>query len=70
MLYFLAGMSIGILMLALYIFNPWTTSGTLLIDRSDPKKDLYRFDIDDIDKLARKKKIIVKIVNNADLSQK
>ena len=70
MLYFLIGMSIGILILVLYILNPWTTSGTLLIDRSDPKKDLYRFDIDDIDKLARKKKIIVKIVNNADLSQK
>ena len=70
MLYFLTGITVGLLILVLYIFNPWTTSGTLLIDRSNPKKDLYRFDIDDIDKLATKKKIIVKIVNNADLSQK
>lgn len=70
MLCFLIGLAVGLLIFVLYILNPWTTTGKLLIDHSDPAKDLYRFDIGDIDKLAKKKKIIVKIVDGADLSQK
>lgn len=47
------------------------TSGTLKIDRSDPEKDRYRFEInDDLDSLITKKKIVLKIDNHADLSQK
>lgn len=47
-------------------------SGTLQIDHSNPEKDIYRIVIDqnDLDKLASKKKIVLKIDNNADLSQK
>lgn len=70
MLYFLIGLAVGLLIFVLYILNPWTITGKLLIDHSNPAKDLYRFDIGDIDKLAKKKKIIVKIVDGADLSQK
>lgn len=43
--------------------------GTLRIDRSNPEKDSYRFDIDDLDALSRKKRIILLVDNNADLSQ-
>jgi hypothetical protein len=43
--------------------------GTLRIDHSDPEKDIYRFDVDDLDKLSKKKRIMLKIDNNADLSQ-
>ena len=44
--------------------------GILRIDRSNPEKDVYRFDIDgDLSKLHTKKKITLKIDSNADLSQ-
>lgn len=43
--------------------------GTLRIDRTNPEKDLYRFDIDDLDSLSKKKRIILKVDNNADFSQ-
>lgn len=46
------------------------TCGTLRIDHSNPEKDLYRFDIDDLDSLVKKKRIILRVDNNADLSQK
>ncbi len=46
------------------------TYGTLRIDHSNPEKDVYRFDIDDLDSLAKKKRIILLVDNNADLSQK
>ena len=44
-------------------------SGTLRIDQSNPEKDIYRIDIDDLDNLAKKKRIILKVDPNADLSQ-
>ena len=50
-----------------YIINK---VGTLKIDHSDPEKDIYRIDINNLDKLSKKKLIILKIDNNADLSQK
>lgn len=43
-------------------------TGTLRIDHSNPKKDLYRFDIDDLDQLNKKKRLILTIDHNADLS--
>nr|DAD58024.1 MAG TPA: hypothetical protein [Caudoviricetes sp.] len=47
-----------------------TGVGTLKIDHSDPEKDVYRIDIDDLDKLSKKKRIVLKVDNDADLSQK
>ena len=47
-----------------------TTTGTLRIDHSNPEKDIYRFEIDDIDKLGKKNRIMLKIDHHADLSQK
>lgn len=46
------------------------TYGTLRIDHSDPEKDIYRFEIDDLDALSKKKKVILAVDNDADLSQK
>lgn len=47
-----------------------STMGTLKIDNSDPEKDRYLFDLgDNLDKLSKKKRIILKVDNNADLSQ-
>lgn len=46
------------------------TSGTLRIDHSNPEKDIYRFEVDEIENLPKKKEIVLKIDNNADLSPK
>lgn len=43
--------------------------GTLMIDHSNPEKDVYRFYINYIDKLGSKKRIVLKVDNNADLSR-
>ena len=45
-------------------------SGTLRIDHSNPEKDVYRIEIDDLDVLSKKKQVVLKVDNNADLSQK
>ena len=44
--------------------------GVLKIDHSNPEKDTYRFEIDDLDGLSKRKQITLTIDNHADLSQK
>ena len=44
------------------------TCGTLQIDHKG-KNELYRFEIDDLDGLSKKKYVRLKVDNNADLSQ-
>ena len=44
--------------------------GTLRIDHSNPEKDVYRIEMGDLDKLKKKKRLILKIDHDADLSQK
>ena len=51
------------------IFFIKSSSGTLKIDHSNPQKDVYRFEIKDLDRLNKKKYVRLKIDNNADLSQ-
>ena len=64
------GMIIGILV-SLFVRSLFIASGTLKIDHSDPEKDKYLFVIDgELDRLSKKKKIVLKVDNNADLSQK
>lgn len=45
------------------------TAGTLKIDHSNPEKDVYRLEIDDLEGLSKKRKIILKVDNCANLSQ-
>lgn len=47
-----------------------TTKGTLRIDQSDPEKDSYCIEIDDLDILPKKQYVVLKIDNQANLSQK
>lgn len=64
-LWFTLGLVTGLL-----ISNIKPSYGTLRIDRSNPEKDLYRFEVDgDIDKLHTKKRVVFKVDNNANLSQ-
>ena len=61
--------AISVLIIKDIIFYIINKVGTLKIDHSDPEKDIYRIDINDLDKLSKKKLIILKIDNNADISQ-
>lgn len=45
------------------------TAGTLKIDHSNPEKDVYRLEIDDLEGLSKKHKIVLKVDNSANLSQ-
>lgn len=60
---FIVGLGIGL------IFS-LRSSGTLRIDHTNPEKDVYLFEIDNLDKLTAKRKVVLKIDNNAHLSQK
>lgn len=66
----IAGVLVGII--ASYVFQVVQTAyGTLRIDHTDPEKDLYRIDIDgNFDNISKEKRIVLKVDNNADLSQK
>lgn len=44
--------------------------GVLRVDHSNPEKDVYRLEIDNLEALAKKKFVVLKVDNNADLSQK
>lgn len=43
--------------------------GALRIDHSNPEKDIYRIELDNLDDL-RKKRVILYVDDHADLSQK
>lgn len=43
--------------------------GTLRIDHSNPEKDVYRIEIDNLEDLSRKKRVILNVDNSAILSQ-
>ena len=69
---FLFGMFAGFFIASLisFICFCFMARGTLKIDHSDPEKDLYRFEIDDLDNLSKRKRVILSIEHDADLSQK
>ena len=43
--------------------------GALRIDHSNLEKDIYRIEINDLDGLSKKKHVVLKIDNHANLSQ-
>lgn len=53
-----------------FIFYIRSGFGVLRIDRSNPDKDVYRLEIDKIDDISKKKRVVLKVDNHADLSQK
>ena len=64
--YVIGGIVIGLLIGNL-LWNV-ATDGTLRIDHSNPDKDTYRFEVNDLDNLGRKKRIVLKVDNYANLS--
>ena len=66
-LLFLGGVAIGIIISMLVNFLK-TSYGVLKIDISDSEKEMYRICLDDLDDLKKKKRIMLKVDSNADLS--
>ena len=65
-LIFLGGVFVGSL-ISSFMWWRRTSLGTLRIDHSNPEKDIYRFEVDNLDKVSKNKRIMMKIDNNADL---
>ena len=55
--------------LTFVLYKTRSIAGTLKIDHSNPNKDAYLFEIDDLDSLSRKKRVVLKVDNDARLSQ-
>ena len=68
MLYFTIGVIVGAIINALWQ-HLTVGHGTLRIDRSNPEKDIYRLEIDNLDQIDRKNLLCVKVDHHADLSQ-
>lgn len=67
MLWFISGIVVGAgLVILVQLIRP--SSGTLKVDRSNPNKDLYLFEVSNLPALKRKKTIILKVDNHAKLS--
>lgn len=64
----LTGIIVGMLLLAV-IVGVKSAIGTLRIDMTNPEKDIWRLDVHDLDKIAKKKYIILQVDKNANLSQ-
>lgn len=44
--------------------------GVLRIDHSDPTKDVYRFELSDLRDVTKRKRIILDVDNDADISRR
>ena len=56
---FLIGIVVGLL-----IANSKTIMGSLIIDDTDENKDVYRIEINDLDVIPKKKRILLKVTNS------
>ena len=68
LIYFLGAFVGSVITNLIYMF--YKVSGTLRIDHTDPDKDFYSFEIDDLDSLSKQSRIILKVRHETDLSQK
>lgn len=64
----LAGIIVGCVIMH-FVHKIQSKAGILRIDHSNPEKDIYRFEIEDLDSLASKKYVVLKIDHDAALSQ-
>ena len=56
---FIIGIIIGVL-----LSNSKTVMGSLIIDDTDENTDVYRIEINDLDVIPKKKRILLKVVNS------
>lgn len=69
-LFAIVGVLVGSIISNIIFSIRYRKDGTLRIDHSNPEKDVYRIEIDDLEGLSKKKHVILKVDNNANLSQK
>lgn len=60
LLYVAIGALVGALIAILFVI-PKSTAGILFVDKSDPMKDLYRFNIIDLDALGKSRYVLLKV---------
>lgn len=65
---FMAGVIIGSILTNVIILAQSAT-GKFRVDHSNPQKDVYRVEIDNLDIIDKKSRMYLKIDHNADLSQ-
>ena len=63
---FLFGVIIGMLIASIGVLR--LLSGTIRIDHNSQDKDIYRLEINDLDHLAKRRCVLLKVDSNADLS--
>lgn len=67
LIYFACGLVSSLVTLLITYLS--SAHGTLRIDHTNPEKDVYRIEIDDLEALSRKKQVILHVDNSAILSQ-
>lgn len=65
---FAVGILVGVLITTI-VMDAHSGFGTLRIDHSNPEKDVYLFDIDKFEDISDKKRVILRVDHNANLSQ-
>ena len=71
-LHYLVGVVVGVILsyIAYTVHTIFGCVGVIKIDHSNPDKDIYRLELKELDDLPKQKYIVLKVDNNADLSQK
>ena len=64
---FIVGIIVGMVLTSL-IYLACNTVGTLKIDRTSSEKDIYRIEINDLEELNHRTRVVLKVDHNADLS--
>lgn len=64
---FIVGIIVG-MVLASLIYLACNTVGTLKIDHTNSEKDIYRIEINDLEELNHRARIVLKVDHDADLS--
>lgn len=59
----IGGVLIGIV-IGLLIASSKTIIGSLIVDETDENTDVYRIEIDNLDAIPKKKRMLLKIVNS------
>lgn len=67
MLYFLGGFIVGALLM-FAIIRIKTTTGAILIDHSNPEKDIYQINLDKFDNLKSAKRVWLRVNHEAHLN--
>lgn len=67
MLYFLGGFVFGAVLMFV-IIHIKTTTGVILIDHSNPEKDIYQINLDKFDNLKKAKRVWLRVNHEAHLN--